>query len=183
MPRNERRNSANASYMIATARELFAAANRLLSLERPHALPAQILFTLSIEVMLKAASQIERRSYLATHNLMGLFNDLPPELRSKVVAEYDHLAAVGVAEHAGVSFEERLQRLSNDFVEARYAFENPPEPSHFQYFELPDFLANVIWRGLAGVFRKVPNARVIQTPVAPSGSEFTRYGPPPEEEA
>lgn len=181
MPKNDRR-SANPSYMIATARELSGAAYHLLSLERPNALPAQILFALSIEVMLKAASQIERRSYLATHNLMRLFNDLPPEARSKVVAQYDHLAAIGVAEHADVPFEDRLQRLSNDFVEARYAFESPPEPGQFQYFEVPDLLANVIWRGLVGVFRKVPNARVVQSPIAPSGSEFTRYGPAPEEE-
>lgn len=166
------RRSANPSFMIAAADEAANAGHQLRRVGLTA--PSQVMYALALEIFLKAASQIERNSYLATHDHLALFGDLAEPLRDAVQARYQGLSASGRLNDLGVSFEERLGRVHKDFVEARYSYEFVKEEGDIQSFEDLPLIAAVVFHGLRQTLEKAPRARAVSRDLGPSGKEWDR---------
>lgn len=158
--------------MVAATQDTARAA---VALQREYYLPqAQVLFALAIELALKAAAQITRGSYRAEHDLFQLYEDLPSEAQGRIVDVYAELSRQGLFDDLGVGFEERLQRISTDFVDVRYLFEMVQDEETLVYFEDASLLVDVIWQGLRPTFMTIPRAYPTRTLPEPSGSQFSR---------
>lgn len=123
--------------------------------------PAQMLHALSIELMLKTAAQIECGSYLRTHDLVELFDQISNEARDAVFLANRKIVLVNEPStdlDPDVAFRTRLGRIRRDFIDVRYLFEQLDDLGEIKWFEHALPIAAVIWSGLVPIFRRVPNA-------------------------
>ena len=87
-----------------------------------------VLQALAAEYLLKGLAGRDKRSYLRTHNLRCLYEDLNPAARSR-------LAALEVSD-IGTKLPEFLEAHCNDFVNWRYvAFERGQATTHHLEFD------------------------------------------------